>query len=140
MQTISFIFIIVGAVLCVIGVQARVRRGRAFRRINHTSGLITDKQAEETFDDRIPTSSILLTIRYLTSLGDTHEFRVRELTGDAFNVGDEVPVFYDPARPELASMGSPRRISNLFSVSFVVGGVFCILLGFLLFAAYVSVR
>ena len=142
MQQTSVVLVILAVALFAFGLYGRRRWAtRGTRHIQQTTGQVVDKQADDLFIGEA-SKAIILTIHFITNLGQPCEFQVRQIWEvnsegweEGTGVGDTVNVYYNPAFPERAAIGFPSTSTSLFPISFMVGGVVCLILGILLFAA-----
>jgi len=136
MKQFSLFFVCLGIVLLTFSTINGGRRLRERKRFYQTIGTIIDKRIENVVGDTpTPTILALLTIRFVTTLGQTLEFIVQSPQGGQVEIGNEIRVFYDPAQPELATLSLAPTGSNLLAISSMIGGILCLLLGLFLFAA-----
>ncbi len=139
MKQFSLFFVCLGIVLLALGIVSRKRRMTERNRFYQTVGTLIDKHTENVLGDTpTPTTLALLTIRFITTVGQALDFVVESPQGSALEIGDEIRVYYDPAHPELATLSVAPTGSNLLSllaISAMTGGVLCVLLGLFLFAA-----
>ena len=139
MKQFSLFFICLGIVLIAFTIVSRKRWLTERSRFYQTVGTLIDKRTESVLGDTpTPTTLALLTIRFVTTVGQTLEFIVESPQGSALEIGDEIRVYYDPAQPESATLSPALTGSNLLSllaISSMIGGVLCVLLGLFLFVA-----
>ena len=139
MKQFSLFFICLGIVLIAFTIVSRKRWLTERSRFYQTVGTLIDKRTESVLGDIPPSTTLtLLTIQFVTTVGQTLEFIAQSPQESPLEIGDEIRVYYDPAQPESATLSPALTGSNLLSllaISSMIGGVLCVLLGLFLFVA-----
>jgi len=139
MKQFSLFFVCLGIVLLAFTIVGRKRWRTERSRFYQTVGTLIDKRTESVLGDIPPSTAVtFLTIRFVTTIGQTLEFVEQSPQESPLEIGDEIRIFYDPAQPESATLSPALTGSNLLSllaISAMTGGILCVLLGLFLFAA-----
>lgn len=136
MKQFSLFFVCLGIALLAFSSISYKRRSKARSRFYQTVGTVIDKRVEHTPDNTITTPAFaLLTVRFITVLGQALDFIVQSSQGNLLEIGDQVRIFYDPTQPELATLSVTPNALSLLAISSMIGGIACLLIGMFFFMA-----
>lgn len=139
---IPIIFMLIGAVILLKGVRSFLKKRKlaevAFTATGTVTNVTWESLANSTSKAHQPT------IRFVTNVGQTIEFTETEDLNNwtFYQIGQELPVSYDPKNPQNAKMGTPASISSWFSLSSILpilaGALFLIVGSQFLFSPFGS--
>ena len=112
---LSLTLFVLGLLLFLLGTYTR-RRWASFAACAYeTAGLIVDQKSQTFYTGRSVATSKNFVVRFVTNVGQTHEFQIGNLPG--LKVGDEVQVLYDPDNPARVALATiPGGMVSLSNV------------------------
>jgi hypothetical protein len=129
---LPIVFILIGGVTLVKGILSFLRKRKLGEVGFTTTGTVTKVGWKSTGTRGGQVQHP--TIRFVTNLGLTYEFTESEDVNSwtFYQVGQQLPVSYDPKNPQHAKIGTPASVASpfsLYSIVPVLGGAFFLIVG-----------